>query len=634
MDKKITRAAIFHRSHTNMSYAYSSNQLHMRLRTAKGEVTEVFLRAGDPFDWASQGGGGNLNNEGASGWLGGRNYPMKKECETELHDYWLCEFTPEFYRSRYAFIVKNNTEILLIGEKRIVPLSNLSDDPALDQLVNFYCFPYLNAIDVFTPPEWVKNTVWYQIFPERFANGMPTLSPPQAQPWGSMIPANKSFFGGDLQGVIDHLDYLDALGITGIYFTPLTLAPSNHKYDAIDYFTIDPHFGDIDTLKSLCKEAHRRGIKIMLDAVFNHLGEQSPQWQDVIKNGVKSKYYNWFYIDDFPLINNDATLNKERLNYRSFSFSTGMPKLNTENPDVIEHLLEVGRYWIREFDIDAWRLDVANEVDQHFWRRFRIEMKRLKPELFILGEVWHDAHNWLTGDQFDAVMNYPMAEAILNFFAHQSIDAKTFKHLINEAFVNYPINVNEVMFSLLDSHDTPRILHLCHGDKNRVKLSFLFLLSQTGTPCIYYGSEIGMAGGSDPLNRACMEWDPAKQDRDLLQHMKKLIALRKSTPAMISHNMDWLLSDGQTLIYSKTHQHDTVFIIMNASAGQSTITLPSQLADKSVFDLYDNNIVQLSDTCTLPEYGFAIYRLNTTGDSQSPTLIKSARVIANDLTRE
>tara|TARA_R110001583_G_scaffold125319_3_gene276897 strand:- start:24498 stop:26333 length:1836 start_codon:yes stop_codon:yes gene_type:complete len=610
----ITKAAIYHRSHSSYSYAYNKETLHLRIRTAKGEVKNATLRIGDPYDWTDGGGGGNLNAENAKGWSGAENILMEKECETELFDYWFCEARPQFYRARYAFILEGkDDELLLFGEKQVVPISSREDDPALSQLYNFYGFPYINPTDVFNAPSWVKNTTWYQIFPERFANGDSSISPENALPWGSQDPKSNSFFGGDIQGIIDHLDYIQELGITGIYLTPITQGKSNHKYDTTDYLKVDPAFGDDKTIKLLIEEAHKRSIKVMLDAVFNHIGSSSKQWLDVLEHGKDSQYVDWFYIDQFPLINESkrAHHSKEMLNYRAFSFSEYMPKLNTENPEVIEYLLEVGRYWVANFDIDAWRLDVANEVDQRFWRLFRDELKAIKPDVYILGEIWHDSMNWLKGDQFDAVMNYPLTDAILGFFATGTLNINQFTSLINELHVNYPINVNEVSFLLLDSHDTPRLIDKCSANKDKAKLAYLFQFTQTGSPCIYYGGEIGLDGGEDPLNRKCMIWDESQHDLNMKEHIKTIIRLRKKHPALRSHKMSWLLVEEtqNSVIYQKEHNEEKILIAINNSDNPSELKLPESLSGRKVLDIYNDSTYLMAETLILPAFGFAVYKL-------------------------
>ena len=220
---------------------------------------------------------------------------------------------------------------------------------------------------------------------------------------------------GTLKESLNILDYLEELGINGIYFTPIFHAYSNHKYDTIDYREIDPQFGTKETLKTLIEECHKRNIRVMLDAVFNHSGYYFLPFQDLLEKGEKSKYKDWFHPHSFPLKGG------ERPNYETFGFFESMPKLNTANPEVKKYLLEVSAYWIEEFDIDGWRLDVANEVDQPFWREFRKTVKNIKPDLYILGEIWHDSMPWLRGDQFDAVMNYPFTNHVFRLVASQTI---------------------------------------------------------------------------------------------------------------------------------------------------------------------------------------------------------------------
>ena len=494
--------AIYHRPNQNYAYSYDAKTIHLRLRTAKNDIKQVTVKFGDPYHWIRGGGSGNLNAEGAQGWIS-HEIKMKKEASTDLFDFWFVSVNPEFRRMRYAFIVEDESEQVLFGEKKIVSLTQdeKTNYPHLNDIGNFFCFPFLNPADIFNAPKWVKSTVWYQIFPERFANANPDLNPENTVEWGSIDPKGDTFYGGDLEGVIKNLDHLQELGINGIYFCPIFKSPSTHKYDTTDYFEIDPQFGDKETFKRLVKEAHKRGIKIMLDAVFNHCGWNFPQWQDVIKYKEKSTYKDWFHIRKFPLIENDfdPLTQPGGLNYDAFAFAQNMPKLNTENPEVIDYFLEVGRYWIREFDIDGWRLDVANEVDHTFWRLFRNAVREVKEDVYILGEIWHDSQPWLNGDQFDAVMNYPLGDAILKYVAQDKITSSEFSLALNKVLTDYARNVNEVAFNLLDSHDTQRLLTVCGGHKQKALLAYTLQMTQTGTPCIYYGGEIGLDGGADPL---------------------------------------------------------------------------------------------------------------------------------------
>ena len=319
------------------------------------------------------------------------------------------------------------------------------------------------------------------------------------------------------------------MGITGLYFCPLFEASSNHKYDTIDYLKIDPAFGDAAIFKKLVAECHQRGIKIMLDGVFNHLGEQSPQWQDVLQNGAQSRYADWFHVNEFPATYQQGAFFEEAraISYDVFGFVPHMPKLNTANPEVQEHLLKVARYWIEEFDIDAWRLDVANEIDHAFWKKFRQVCDQAKPDVYILGEIWHSSQSWLQGDEFHAVMNYAFTDAIIGYFVKKELSLRKMVSEMNNQLMLYREQTNQVQFNVLDSHDTPRLLTEANDDKILLKQVLAFTYMQPGVPCLYYGDEIGMTGGMDPDCRKCMIWEEEKQDRELHQFVKDLIAVRK-----------------------------------------------------------------------------------------------------------
>lgn len=562
------KEAIFHRPKNNYAYAYNEKGLHIRLQTKKNDVKKVQLIHGDPHEW------------GEKGWVY-QHKEMHIQFSDRLFDYWIVEITPEYRRLRYGFQLFNAKEESIVYTER----GFLDDIPAED-ISYFFCFPFLNKIDVFDAPKWVSNTVWYQIFPERFANGDPSINPKDTLPWGSAKPSPNNFFGGDFQGIINRLDHLVELGINGIYLTPIFKAGSNHKYDTIDYMEIDPQFGDKETFRQLVQECHKRGIRIMLDAVFNHSGFYFPPFQDVLKNQEKSKYKDWFHLWEFPV------MTEPRPNYDTFAFVSSMPKLNTENPEVREYLLNVARYWVEEFDIDGWRLDVANEVDHAFWRDFRKTVKAVKPETYILGEIWHDSMPWLQGDQFDAVMNYPFTNSAIDFFAKEIMSIQDFEDSIVRVQQMYPKNVNEVAFNLLDSHDTPRILTLANGNRDRVKLLYLFQFTFFGSPCIYYGDEIGMAGGQDPGCRACMEWDESKQDRKLFSFLKTLITWRKNEP-LVGNGGDFRIihadAEQDYIIYEKANAQKRLLFILNNSDTQIEVTTELSIKPSHEFIMTDDS---------------------------------------------
>lgn len=561
----MNKEAIYHRPKDQYAYAYHT-KLHIMIRTKRDDVQFIELMHGDPYEWD------------VSGWIF-TTTPMKISGRDDLFDYWFAEVKPPYRRLRYGFKLTSHDETIFYAEKGFYHEAPTND------ISYYFCFPFLHENDAFKPPEWVKNTVWYQIFPERFANGSPSNDPKHTLPWGSTEPTETNFFGGDFEGILQRIDYLNDLGITGIYLTPIFKAYSNHKYDTIDYMELDPQFGNKETFKRLIDHCHKKGIKVMLDAVFNHSGYFFEPFQDVLKNGEQSRFKNWFHIHKFPLEM------KPRPNYDAFGFVKSMPKLNTQNPEVKDYLLNVGAYWLKEFNIDGWRLDVANEIDHQFWREFRHEMKKIKRDVYILGEIWHDAMPWLQGDQFDAVMNYPFANASIKFFATDEMRAEQFCHAISHVCHMYPRNVNEVAFNLLGSHDTARILTIAKEHIEKIKLLFSFQLSFIGTPCLYYGDEIGMTGEDDPGCRKCMIWEREKQDIHLFNHVKKLIALRKTYPIFANDGIfSFLSASSETnhIIYTKENENELLIGVMNNSSSSLNIPLPElDLKDKMIHDIWN-----------------------------------------------
>ncbi|WP_028537545.1 alpha-glycosidase [Paenibacillus sp. J14] len=572
--------AVYHRPKLNWTYAYDHKTLHLRLRAKKNDLTEVYAFVGDKYMW-------DQSKE---------LIPMTLMISDEMFDYWECTYQPPLRRTRYGFLLKSGDEQIWMTESEFT-----KERPSGPE--RLFEFPFINPVDVFTPPAWVKDAIFYQIFPERFANGDPSNDPKGVLPWGGK-PERDNFFGGDLQGVIDHLDHLSELGITGIYFTPLFEATTNHKYDTADYMKIDPHFGDIATVKKLVQACHERGIKVLFDAVFNHSGKTFAPFVDVMEKGEKSRYKDWFHVREYPLQVKDGVPS-----YDTFAFEPLMPKLNTENPEVKEYLLKVAEFWIKEVGIDGWRLDVANEVDHAFWRDFRKVVKAANPDAYILGEIWHESSAWLQGDQFDAVMNYPFTEAVLDFVVRGTLDAEGFANAIGKQLSRYPLQASEVAFNLLDSHDTPRLLTLCDGNKAKMKLAALFQFTYSGTPCIYYGDEVGLDGGPDPDCRKCMEWDPKRQDRDLFAFYQKLIKVRKQLAPLRTGSLKFLLAEkgGSKLAYERVLNGEKVLVLLNNYDAGQTFTIPAD--GKMWRDTFSGQTYNTADgklAVKLPAYGYAV----------------------------
>ncbi|MEK5207041.1 glycoside hydrolase family 13 protein [Psychrobacillus sp. FSL H8-0510] len=578
------KTAIFHRPTDNFAYLLDDRTLQLRLKTKKNDVTSVSLIFGDPYIWR--------NGE----WQFSK-MPMNLVGNDGLHDYWETEAFAATKRLRYGFQLTSLTEETIYTEKGFFDSIPTDSD-------YYFCFPYLHENELFQAPQWVKDTVWYQIFPERFGNGNPSINPKNTKAWGSEPPAVNNFFGGDFAGVTAHLDHLTDIGVNGIYFTPVFEASSNHKYDTIDYMEIDPQFGDADALKELITQCHSRGIKVMLDAVFNHSGYYFPPFQDVLKNGESSLYKDWFHIHSFPV------LGGEKPNYEAFGFVDSMPKLNTANPEVKKYLLEVGTYWINEFDIDGWRLDVANEVDQPFWREFRKTVKEAKPDVYILGEIWHDSMPWLRGDQFDAVMNYPFKTNVLNLLAKNSINSKQFAENMSKVYYSYPKTVFDFTFNLVGSHDTARILTECNDNINITKQVFTILLTFMGTPCLYYGDEIGLTGGQDPGCRECMDWDENNHQLELKNHIQTLIALRTKEKLLANEGSITFVHPTEAngiFGYKKHNATKTIIVLLNPSSDEQQYALDR---DQKYNILYSSGLLIEGSNVSISTEGFGIIEYN------------------------
>lgn len=507
-------AGVYHKTSEQMSYPCNERELIINLKTGY-DVKRVFLHQGDPFEAGILGG-----NEK---WVGKREeICYKKRLKHQI--WWTTTLVPPYKRCKYYFELHTDKEVWYYFEDGFLKEEQLHME---GRMLQCFIVPWMNQADINVTPDWVNDTVWYQIFPDRFCNGTPEKNGEDILPWRTGPVTNQERFGGNLAGIRKRLSYLKELGINGIYLNPIMEAESNHKYDTRDYTKIDPYFGDNEEFALLVKEAHELGIRIMVDAVFNHCGRRFAQWLDVEEKGEKSEFADWFMIHDWNALKKQGDTRDGR--FYSFAFNEYMPKLNTNNEDVIRYFSDICESWIRDFDIDGIRFDVGNEVSHRFLKRVRERVKSLKPDIYLLGEIWHDASQWLMGDEYDSVMNYPLMSGIHDFFLDKESTKEDFEYMVNRCYTMYMQQCNNVLFNLLDSHDTERLM-------NRLKNLNVFyqqlavLFTMPGSPCIYYGTEIAMEGGHDPDCRRCMPWDEmdSEENRKCLEEMKKLISLRKS----------------------------------------------------------------------------------------------------------
>jgi cyclomaltodextrinase / maltogenic alpha-amylase / neopullulanase len=437
-------------------------------------------------------------------------------------------------------------------------------------------------------PDWVKHAIFYQIFPDRFAR-RPGSAPPygvQFKPWGSP-PEQQGFQGGDLRGIVDKLDYLRALGITALYLTPIFASASNHRYHTYDYYQVDPLLGGNAALRELLDEAHGRGLRVVLDGVFNHASRGFWAFHHILENGATSPYLDWFIIRGWPLHAYPGVIRRSP-NYDCWWGLPALPKFNIRNSGVRQYLLEVARYWIA-FGIDGWRLDVPTEInDVSFWQAFRDVVKAVNPDAYLCGEIWHFAESWLQGDQFDAVMNYPFSRAVLGFCGAQTLvqsyrqgsylltplTAERFAHQVDEVYQRYDWQVNHAQLNLLDSHDTARSLWIMGEDKSALRLCVLCQMTMPGAPCIYYGDEIGMSAAKDPFCRAAFPWqDEGQWDHNLLAFYRRATALRHRYPALRTGTFQPLYANSGVYAFARTLPAQCAVVLVNAQTRTARVDI-------------------------------------------------------------
>ena len=456
-------------------------------------------------------------------------------------------------------------------------------------------------------PGWVSERVFYQIFPDRFARSERLSGQGMKwEEWGAP-PSIFGFKGGDLFGILERLDYLEDLGINAIYLNPIFSSAANHRYHTYDYHNVDALLGGNQGFLELLKAAHGRKMRIMLDGVFNHASRGLWQFHHVLENGSGSPYRDWFHFNPnrldrsrnwgaYPGPQEMQALESgagslEAIGYQAWWNMPALPKFRTETAAVREFLWRVAEYWCEQ-GIDGWRLDVPEEIaDADFWREFRRRTRNVNPEVYLVGEIWHEARQWLAGDMFDAVMNYQLATALLGFLVKEGVDEDTLKvggyqdaihpldaggfsrqveHLLNL----YDPAVNQAQFNLLDSHDTPRFLTSARGDTSALRLAWMFLFTFPGVPCIYYGDEIGMQGRRDPDCRKAFPWDEKEWDSDLREHVKGLIALRRANPALRSGFFCSLHAADDVYAYARWQDQAVHVIVLNASQDSRNLEIP------------------------------------------------------------
>ena len=531
----VKKEAVLHINTEDFIYPVERNRLTVRLRAARDDLTKCLIV-----------------------YFSRTTPDQKKDCQLvklysdDLFDYYEAniEFSKVARYQKYFFVLSDNS-----GETLYYSATGFGKDVPED---GFFEFLYTNPGDVVEYPEWSKGAVYYQIFPERFCNGDTSNDPKDTKEWGEP-PTRENYMGGDLEGVRIKIPYLKELGIEVIYFNPIFKADFNHKYATTDYYSIDPCFGSNEEFGNLVKELHENGIKVVLDGVFNHTGIHFMQFEDVCKNGSASQYYDWF----LPCKEKEITVTHK--DYECVGAYKYMPKLNSSNPEVRKFIVDVMDFWIRQYGIDGWRLDVADEVDSTVWQEARAALKERYPDIILIGETWGYGGMLTSAKRLDSVMNYMFRDALRDYFGYEKLSASGFDHRINRMLGLYKTETHNVLYNLIDSHDTERFLFYCNSDVARMKLAVAFQLLFVGSPALYYGDEVGITGDNDPDCRKCMEWQEEKQNKELLNWYKTFIRLRKEHEAIRkgSYRSVLISDENDFLAFERTLNNERIIVMIN-----------------------------------------------------------------------
>ena len=459
--------------------------------------------------------------------------------------------------------------------------------------------PYqITVYKPFKVPAWYKEGIIYQIFVDRFANGNEDghIDNPKKNSflYGSwedepMYIKNSQgeierwdFYGGNLKGIIEKLNYIKSLGVTCIYLNPIFEAASNHKYDAADYKNIDPMFGDDETFKELCSKAEELNMKVVLDGVFSHTGADSIYFNKYgnypslgAYQSMDSPYYSWYQFRNYPE------------EYKCWWGFKNHPDVNELNKDYMNFIINdedsVSSKWM-SLGAAGWRLDVADELPDEFIKVLKKKMKKLREDSVLIGEVWEDASNkisydvkreYFLGEELDSVTNYPFKDAILGFLRGEH-KAEDIKKRLMSLYENYPKEAFYSSMNVLGTHDTERMYTALSSrgemeGKELLKLAVAFQMTFPGVPLIYYGDEAGLKGGKDPKNRAPYPW--GREDHQILDLYKKLTAIRAKEDVFKKGDLNFYSLDDDILAYERKYAQDTAFILLNRSTQEKKVVL-------------------------------------------------------------
>ena len=544
----MNHAAIAHTPDSRFCYALAPDRFLFRIQTGRDDLISVRLHSQDKYLPLRI-----LDTRHVT--------EMKRVAQDACHDYYEAELTFSVVCLRYYFELTDK-----LGNTVYYANCLFMKDPPGDIERMYDCPQTMREEQMFHIPDWAANKVIYQIFPARFAS-----SENISEKVWYKVPADATMdLKGNIRGIISKLPYIRELGVDVVYLTPIFHSKSRHKYDTVDYYTIDPSFGTEADLIEMVDKSHDLGMKVVLDGVFNHTAPEFFAFADVKEKVEESQYRHWYYLNGKPNWNGRFT----KPNYKCFSYFGGMPKVNLQNPETADYFINVALHWLRKAHIDGWRLDVADEIAPDFWRRFRTAVKREFPGALIVGEIWHYAADFLQGDQWDSVMNYPFNNAVVDFVANGELTASQFLDQLGFLRGNYHKAVHPVLWNLIGSHDTPRILHRCAEDKRKQRLAAALQLLLPGMPMIYYGDEAGMTGGKDPDCRRGMVWEPRYRDDTMTEWYKTLIRVRKTNPVLLEGDLTQRADDENGVVIMERRDGDArLTLLFHGKDGNASLPL-------------------------------------------------------------
>lgn len=550
-------AAIFHRPMSEYAHAVDDNTYVFRLRTKREDLARCVFHYADRAVMEPV-----LTFSAAE-------MPLVRR--DKIYDWYEITLRIDYHRVAYFFELDG-------GDETLYYLGDCFERHWEQNRSDYFQFPFNLRADRLSIPDWVHDAVVYNIFPDSFASSKRCISRESSRSVYDGQPI-ESLLGGTINGIRENLDYIKALGCSCVYLNPIFAANSYHKYDIIDYMHIDPLRGTDEDFRALVKEAHAMGIRVIIDGVFNHISWQHPFFRDVLEKGRESEYYDWFYdLPEHPRYPAPG----EEADYLCFAYVPEMPKTNTANPELRDYFCGVGAYWVREFDVDGWRLDVANEVDDSFLRAFRSAVRKEKKDALVIGEVWENAVHYFNGNMLDSAMNYDFRRFCTQFMAERTIDAAEFDTRISSLIMRCQRQGLPAQLNLLDSHDVSRFLTLCGGDRDRMELAVLLQMTFPGMPSIFYGDEKGLMGKTEPEYRRPMEFD---REDSLEEIYRRFIALRQAHIALRRGEFHTVFTEKGVYGYELRHSNERVTVYMNAGAEAMRIAACGNiLAEKNFRD--------------------------------------------------